>query len=273
MEKEKIWLDAMKGEDGKFSDRVLSDECERFFWKNFLNVERNTRKDEYSKVIEKEVLHLLSKHSLESVLEIGPGWGNYTFSLSKLCKKLFCLDISEDVLELIGKEAKKRGIANIQTIQSKWEDAEASSYDAVFAYNCFYRMRDITQMLRKIDASSKKIAIIGMNSEIDRPCLLEIERECRVRIKKSKLHHGILREILLELGIVPREIVRTIYREYVFDDLQQAMDYEKRFILDDVEDELRAIVEKHYRYRDGKYVQSHFIKAGLLFWEKMEVSW
>lgn len=272
MKSEQFWLNSMKGEDGQFSERVLSDDCERFFWKNFLNNERNTRKDEYSKVVEKEVFALLQKYNLENLLEIGPGWGNYTFSLAKYCKELFCLDISEDVLCFIRQKAKSEGIDNIHTFQTKWEDADYKSYDAIFAYNCFYRMREISEALRKIDDCTRKIAIVGMNSKIDRPCMLEIEKELGLTVRKSRLNHHMIYDVLCEMGIKAQKLELEVYREYVFDDLQQAVAYEKRFILDEDynEEDLYPIVSKQYHFVEGKYRQSHYICAGLVFWEKLK---
>ncbi|MDO4712104.1 MAG: class I SAM-dependent methyltransferase [Peptostreptococcaceae bacterium] len=270
MKSEQAWLELMKGEDGQLSERVLSDVCEQLFWKDFLSSERNTRKDEYSKAIEKKVLELLLPYRPESILEIGPGWGNYTFALAKECKQLTCLDISQDVLDLIRSRADRSGIDNIRLLHSKWEDAPEARYDAVFAYNCFYRICDIAESLRKIDRCAAKIAIIGMNSGIDRPCTLELQERLGLRVKKSRLDHRRMRDILLELGIRSETLEMEIFREYVFDDLEQATAYEKRFILDEKppEDEVRKIVSKHYFYSEGKYRQSHTICAGLIFWGK-----
>lgn len=270
MRSEQTWLELMKGEDGQFSERVLSDECEQLFWKDFLSSERNTRKDEYSYAIEQEVLKLIQKVGPRTILEIGPGWGNYTFALAEHCEKLTCVDISEDVLELIRRRADERGLKHIRTIRSRWEDQPKESFDAVFAYNCFYRMCDIAEALRKIDQCGEKLVILGMNSGIDRPCTLEIEEKLGLRIKKSRLDHHRLYDILLELGIRPQRMELDIFREYVFDDLQQAADYEKRFILDEgyLEEEILQIVSKHYPNIEGKYRQSHTICGGLIFWKK-----
>ena len=269
MKSEQSWLELMKN-DGQFSERVLSDECERIFWKDFLSIARNTQKDEYSYVIEKEIWKILKEINPKSILEIGPGWGNYTFALAKSCKELVCLDISKDVLNLIDYKASQEKIHNIKFIHKSWENQEDKSFDVIFAYNCFYRMRDIAESLNKIHRCTKKLAIIGMNSKIDRPCMLEIEDKLGIRVKKSKLDYRLLRDILLELGISPEVIELKIIRKYEFESLDDAVSYEKRFFLDEnyPENEITEIVSKHYTYTSGKYIQSHEMCSGIIFWKK-----
>lgn len=58
----------------------------------------------------------------ETILEIGPGWGNFTAELAECCRQLSCLDISPDVLSFLNEKVpQKEGKPEIRTICSKWE--------------------------------------------------------------------------------------------------------------------------------------------------------
>lgn len=263
------WTNLMKGDDGNYSDRVLDDCLENSFWGNFLSDEKNTQRQDYTIKIFEEVLKILHKHKIENVLEIGPGWGNYTFELSKVCKKLTCLDISENILNFLSKRAEEKNLKNISFINCKIEDFNTKKFDMVFAYNCFYRIFDIDNVLKKIIDCADKVAVFGMGSGIDRQSTIALEKELGLNVKKSKLNHRVMEEFLSEMGISFREIELEIYREYEFDSIEEAFDYEKRFIIGEYcSKDVENILSKYYVYSRGKYRQGHNICAGLIVVEK-----
>lgn len=58
---------------------------------------------------------LTDKHP-DTILEIGPGWGNYTFMLAELCRELTCVDISPDVLRFLQAVAARQQVYNLGTV-------------------------------------------------------------------------------------------------------------------------------------------------------------
>lgn len=112
-----------------------------------------------------EARRILNCHQPETVLEIGPGWGNFTMNLAETYPDLTCLDISPDVLNFIKKVIQKEKGLQIKTVCSKWEDFEVTEpYDAVFGYNCFYRMLDLKQCIEKMNKAARKICMMGMGT-------------------------------------------------------------------------------------------------------------
>ena len=103
------------------------------------------------------VTELIRDMRPESILEIGPGWGNYTMDLASICEEMSCLDLSPDVLDYIKLWAKKLNKPEIRTILSKWEDYEEDrTYDIIFAYNCFYRMLHLRECLEKMNRIARE---------------------------------------------------------------------------------------------------------------------
>lgn len=270
MKAKENWLYLMRGGQNNFSERILNDDCEKDFWKKFLADGKNTKKEEYTSKIFSEVLKIIKENNIQSILEIGIGWGNYTFDLAKNCKEIMCLDISQDAIDFVKKEAQKQNLNNISYINSKIEDAKLDLFDMSFAYNCFYRILDIEKTLEKIINSSKKISLIGMNSNIDRASTLDLENRLGLNIKKSYLNHKIIKEILLDMGYSCEEKIINVYREYSFDKIEDAYEMEKRFILQEKfsKKEVLNILEEHYNYSNGKFRQGHTICAGLLVIKK-----
>lgn len=146
--------------------RMHDDRAEQEFWKRFMAKKTGyTPSASAQQVMERFLLPEIHALGIETVLEWGPGWGNYTIPLAQNCRRVDCLDISPDVLAFVRKIGEEQGCRNIRTIQSKWEDYRPGErYDLVFGYNCFYRQADLAACLLKMDRAAKKLCVAGMNS-------------------------------------------------------------------------------------------------------------
>lgn len=80
-------------------------------------------------------------------IEMGPGWGNYTFQLRQDVKSLTLVDGSESVLAYLQQYFEND--ANVQFVHSKWKKRKLSKHDVVLGVNCFYRMYEMNAALKK----------------------------------------------------------------------------------------------------------------------------
>nr|WP_245592261.1 hypothetical protein [Ectobacillus panaciterrae] len=55
-------------------------------------------------------------------MEIGPGWGNYTFAIGNKVRKLTYVDSSESILRFLELQAATKNIQNIKLEHGKWEE-------------------------------------------------------------------------------------------------------------------------------------------------------
>lgn len=111
-----------------------------------------------------------SRRRTASILEIGPGWGNYTMELAKICGRMTCVDISPEVLSYIDHAAREQEIRHVTGGCSKWETfSSGERYDVVLGYNCFYRMRSLEECFRKMNDTAEKMCIAGMNMGVMPP--------------------------------------------------------------------------------------------------------
>jgi len=147
---------------------MKDDREEQNFWQSFMARKNGYAPDASSRQVVKKLLApLMAEYGIETALEWGPGWGNYTIDLARCCHSLDCVDISSDVLAFIRRVGGEQGCQNIHTIQSKWEDFKPGwKYDLVFGYNCFYRQASLTRCFEKMNAAAQKLCIAGMNSGI-----------------------------------------------------------------------------------------------------------
>ena len=156
----RLWEEAITLPDGSYSRRQTDDEAEREFWKGFMGRKRSYQRDDTAETVMEAVRKLLADCRTASILEIGPGWGNYTMELAKLCDRMTCVDISPEVLSYIDQTAREQEIRHVTGVCSKWETfSSAERYDVVFGYNCFYRMRSLEECFRKMNETAEKICI------------------------------------------------------------------------------------------------------------------
>ncbi|MDO4454124.1 MAG: methyltransferase domain-containing protein [Eubacteriales bacterium] len=263
------WREAMRNWSGEYSQRTTNDGEERKFWHEFMKNRLEYHQDEYAKPIAAEMKKIILPYHPDSILEIGPGWGNYTFDLANICNNMYCTDISSDVLSYIIKNGKKKG-KNIHTIESKWEDYNAVSCDVVVAFNCFYRMMEIENCLKKINDTAQKLCVIGMTSGPEQPYYKEIEEKLDLKINYHRLDYIYLVNLLYQLGIDCCVKIIPLKKTYFFNSLHHAAEQESRRILSGqyTLTQIEQILEK-YLHKDlsGKYFYEHHFFGALLYWE------
>ena len=103
---------------------------------------------------------LFSKHlpdiisPSDRILEIGAGTGIYSIPLSRQCRELTAIDISEGMIEILKSKAAKENISNIIFKVGDIEGINlGSNYDAVFSFSSFEYIPDLVPLLKKISDS------------------------------------------------------------------------------------------------------------------------
>ena len=263
-----LWKNALHEMDGSCCLRSRDDSVEKIFWKQYLLNKKDYHPDEYSIPLALEIKNILEVQKPDTILELGPGWGNYTFTLASLCKELTCVDISPDILQYITKIAMQKEIYNIKTISSKWEDAILSQkYSAIFAYNCFYRMINIRECLQKIHDAAE-FHVIGMTSGPDQPYLKDFKEELGLSIKWHRFDYIYLINILYQLDIDVNCKIVPLKKTYTYDSIEELSKKESGRILDRQYDQSKVleILKRYYKPIGGKYQFEHHFCGAILFW-------
>lgn len=284
-------LDKIKRQD----IRIDNDDEEKKFWKRYIdrhienegfNVEKfEANIDDYSGKIREKVLGILKDFKIETTLEIGPGWGNYTFDLAELSSEMTCLDLSSDNLDYIKTAADLKNIKNISYINKKVEEANIDTYDLIFGYNCFYRMYDLDKVLEEIDKKTKKIAMIGMATGVEPEYNNLFEEKLKLPMDWRENDYIYLTMILYSKGVDVNQIVIKNKRKYTFDSIESILKHEsvridyKILPLDlfsknktkeeeKLYSEIKDVLLQYYKYEDGKYVYEYEFNSMLLYWTK-----
>ena len=94
-----------------------------------------------------------------TVLDLGCGNGSITLELAKHVKHVTAVDVSNEMLNLLRKNAREKDISNIDCLQSRVEDLdpyEIGKYDVVVASRSIGGIRDLKNELKKMDSFARK---------------------------------------------------------------------------------------------------------------------
>lgn len=270
-----LWKENMKEWDGTLSDRMVHDEAEDGFWKNFLEKKKqdgDSYINSYAYIIQDELAKLFDKD--DRVLEIGPGWGNYTFSAAEHVNQLTCVDISQNIINFLREETAKKQLNNVSFINDKWEEISIEQrYDVVFGVNCYYRIREIGEALLKMNQAASRLAIAGMTSGPEKPHYIDLYREHGYAIKFRRRDYIHLQNILYQLGImancriveIPRIAVYPSYESLLRDNVSKILTphYSKQIV--------EQTLSKYVVERNGRIEYPYTIHAALLYWKPIEL--
>lgn len=267
MDFKRLWIEGMKDWHGELPERMTDDTKEEAFWQTLIP-KKTHGLDDYAADIQTELLRFIEPD--DHVLEIGPGWGNYTFAVAKKASALTCVDSSRSVIDYLHEETKRRNLLQTRFIHAKWEAYEPNDrYDIVFGVNCYYRMQEIDRALLHMNNAAKRWAIIGLTSGPEKPHLLEIHRQLGCKVKFQRRDYIYLTNLLYEQGIDVNCKILDLERIYRYDNEDQLIKDNLGAILDDNYDRkaAEAILRQFVTEQDGIFLYPHRFKAALLYWK------
>ncbi len=265
---EALWQEGMKDWHGQMPERMVNDQLEEQFWAQSIARKKAGQTDPYAAKIFQEIKKSIQPE--DSVLEIGPGWGNYTFPLAKHVRKLTCVDSSESILTYL--ETCMEDKQHVSYLHAKWEslaEDEVEAHDLVIGVNCFYRMYEIKSALYHMTRLAKKRAIIGMTTGPIQPHYEILYEKYGYDIKFPRRDYIEFLNLLYEMDIYASCKIIPLERVYEYDSYEQLVTIQSKKILNDtfnrahVEESLLPFIEE----KNGRYYYRHDFHAALVSWE------
>ena len=255
---------------GQSLSRYIEDKSEVDFWKGIYR--RKERPiDPYSVHVREFLDKFLQDYDLESGLELGPGWGNYTFFLAKRLESLDLVDISPDAINYLKKKAGEKNIDNLNFFVSSFSDFSFQTYDLIFAFNCFYREREIVKFLKNLSTSAKKLVVLGMITSYEPAFNLELRDKYSYNLCGMGNDYVLLMNILYTLGIEANQIILPISRKYTFKNLDQVKSHEIFRINEPYDNSLvDSILLKYLKKEEDGYSLVVDCKAAIIYWHPSE---
>lgn len=261
-----LWRKNLLRPDGTLSPRVADLDLERRFWRERTQGDPIPL-DPYSGAVYQTVKDLARAHGVSSVLEVGPGWGNYTFRLLRDFSRVTCVDLSPDNLTYLNRRAAETG-HTLETICAPWEAAEAPPRDMAFAYNCFYRVREPELFLDKLHRTARRLCVAGMNEPPELPWIPALEA-AGLSIHYTRQGCRELGGILDSIGIPYQLLNIPNHREYRYPNQEALLARVRGFLLEEVPAQrlLSIVMPFHRELPGGSLVCRYLFNSQLLVWE------
>lgn len=265
---EALWQEGMKDWHGHMPKRMVDDQLEEQFWTQSIARKKVGQTDPYAARIFTVIREKLEPQ--QSVLEIGPGWGNYTFPLAAYASKLTCVDSSASVLAYL--ESCFSEQEHVSYVHAKWEELgedTVAAHDVVIGVNCFYRMYYIKDALRHMNRLAKKRAIIGMTTGPIQPHYEVLYEKYGYDIKFPRRDYIEFLNLLYEMNIYAECEIVPLERTYEYESYEQLITAQSKKILspnfkrEHVEQALAPFIEEV----NGRYFYRHDFHAALVSWE------
>ncbi len=263
------WRNQLHGPDGKLSPRVENPDVERQFWHD--RIKTGIPLDAYAQPVFAALMNQVEFRPISSVLEIGPGWGNYTFPLSKKFSRVTAVDMSPDNLEYLLTHTQAEG-HSICPICSPWEQADPELHDLVFGYNCLYRLQYPEVFIQKMNEAARVLCVLGMNCPPELPWLPVLEKS-GFSVHYTRQGCSELLQIMEEMGIPARLVDIPNRRQYRYANEEALLQRAQGFLLESCPCEalLPVLLPFHKKEPDGSLICDYQFHSQLLVWEPTDL--
>lgn len=265
---ETLWQEGMKDWHGEMPERMIDDSLEEQFWSQSIARKKTGQTDPYAARIFEAIRNKIEPS--QSILEIGPGWGNYTFPLVPYAEKLTCVDSSKSVLAYL--ESCLRDQQHVNYVHAKWEELgehDVEAHDIVIGVNCFYRMFHIKEALRHMNRLAKKRAIIGMTTGPIQPHYEVLYEQYGYDIKFPRRDYIEFLNLLYEMDIYADCEIVKLKRTYEYNSYEELMTKQSSKILTNTyeREHLEKALAPFIEEQEGRYFYRHDFHAAIISWE------
>ena len=214
-----------------------------------------------------------------TVLDIGAGPGTVAVPLAKVVKGVTVVEPSNGMLSRLNENASKEKLANITSIDKKWEDVELrkdiEEHDIVIASHSLRFMKDIRSALSKMDDTARKcvyLFVVAGRRKNARGSLFS----ALFRKGKPGPDYIYLYNILYQLGIYANVEIINADRNMQFPDLDTAIQHYKEWmdikewkdISEKDEEKLRLYLTEKLVEEDGVLWSRHKLRTAMVWWRK-----
>ena len=174
----------------------------------------------------------IMQHNPKTIVDVGAGTGVFAIPLARNREKVVAIEPSTGMLDILRGKAEEEGLANIEYINSRWEDVatdellqyNCGTYDAVVCSHALYYITDLHQSFKKMDAVSDGSVYLLTGGAHDTDSQDHSRLWERVHGKPAPAYpdHSCLYMVLREIGLHPNiEMLNACARRHItsMDDL------------------------------------------------------
>lgn len=222
----------------------------------------------HKSIYNEQFLKLLNLEKIDTLLDIGCGVGNISLKLAPKLSKVYCLDYSTKMLELLNENAKKQNINNITTINKSWYDSwdDISNADLVIASRSM-EVKNMKEALEKLNNKANKKVVISYKvggSFVSDEILDVLQKDI---IKKPDYIYVL--NILYDMGInASLNFVQSEGRGTIYTSKEKFIESVSWSIGSLRSDEIKKLEDYYDNLDENKKFKEDFVSWAIISWDK-----
>lgn len=222
----------------------------------------------HKSIYNEQFLKLLNLEKIDTLLDIGCGVGNISLKLAPKLSKVYCLDYSTKMLELLNENAKKQNINNIATINKSWYDSwdDISNADLVIASRSM-EVKNMKEALEKLNNKANKKVVISYKvggSFVSDEILDVLQKDI---IKKPDYIYVL--NILYNMGInASLNFVQSEGRGTIYTSKEKFIESVSWSIGSLRSDEIKKLEDYYDNLDENKKFKEDFVSWAIISWDK-----
>lgn len=187
-----------------------------------------------------------------TVIDVGAGTGRFSLAIAPRVRDVVAVDPSRAMLAALTRDARARGITNVRTIESRWQDVDncgpetVPDGDIVVCSYVLPLIEDAAEFLAKMDTACRGRAFVYLNALSADALVDPMWRHFHGRRRAPAPTYLDAAAILRELGLGPQVEIVEVETMARFKDMGKAVEsYRETLLLPDtkaVRAELRKIL-------------------------------
>ena len=172
--------------------------------------------------------------SRTAVLDVGSGPGRFALALAPRVAEVVALDPSPAMLAILRREARRRGLSNVRTVEGRWGEVGIDPVDVAFSSYVLPIVEDAPGFLRGLDAAARRHAFLYLGAFTSDAVVDPLWRHFHGRPRRPGPTWLDAVAVLREIGIEPDVEVVEVASATRFATLAEAVrDYRDLLVLPD----------------------------------------
>jgi len=191
---------------------------------------RALRESDFSEMVMAAVMPLV--RNSDSVLDIGAGCGALTIPLAERVKKVTALEPSKPMMNIMRREALKKGLKNINFVNALWGKTKLSVHSILFLANVPKVLKDMKLFLEDLDKIKPRLVFLihGVDSKKDKFYFKELYPLIFRKIFPEKNDYLQIYDSLHHLGVYANIKIISYNMDQPFKSLDEAVDFWKEYL-------------------------------------------
>lgn len=145
-----------------------------------------------------------------TVLDVGAGAGDFALALAPRVARVVAVEPDPAMVAVLRREARRRGLHNIEAVEGRWEDAEVSPAEVVVCSYVLPLAEDAAAFLGKLDRSCLRQAFVSVMAVSVDAAVDPFWRYFHGRPRRPAPSYLDALAVLAELGIAARVEVAEV---------------------------------------------------------------